>query len=94
LSGDFVGGLRASISPVCGISSGIGAEVLGEAGFLRRIVEHEAALAEFDHTRFCAARINLIDDRSAELDILSFGVNPKPTTEPEALANFAIKFRF
>jgi hypothetical protein len=49
---------------------------------------------EFDHTRFCVTRINLIDDRSADVDILSFGVNPKPTTEPDALANFAIKFRF
>jgi hypothetical protein len=48
----------------------------------------------FEHARFCATRINLIDSRSADVDLLSFGVNPRPTTEPEPLANFAIQFRF
>jgi calcineurin-like phosphoesterase family protein len=49
---------------------------------------------EFEVKGFCVTRINLIDAKSADVDTLSFGLNPKPTTVPKVLANFAVRFRF
>jgi hypothetical protein len=47
-----------------------------------------------DNVNYCVTRINLIDARSADIDVLSFGASPKFTTEPKVLEGSLIRFRF
>jgi hypothetical protein len=44
-----------------------------------------------DDEHFCVTRINLIDARSADVDVLSFGTSAK--TDPVPVANSLVKVR-
>lgn len=47
----------------------------------------------FDDDNYCVTRINLIDARTADVDVLNFGAVPRPTTQPTVLPNSAVRFR-
>ena len=49
---------------------------------------------KFDFESFCVTRLHLIDARSADVDVLTFGNDPQPTTEPTVLPGTTLKFRF
>jgi Calcineurin-like phosphoesterase len=48
----------------------------------------------FEFESFCVTRIDLIDARSADVDVLTFGASPEDTTEPRVLPNSKLVLRF
>jgi hypothetical protein len=48
----------------------------------------------FEFESFCVTRINLIDDTSADVDVLIFGASPDDTTEPTVLPESKLTLRF
>ena len=48
----------------------------------------------FEFESFCVARIHLIDAKSADVDVLTFGASPADATEPTVLPNSTVALRF
>jgi hypothetical protein len=56
--------------------------------------KHDGARLLFDDDSYCVTRINVIDARAADVDVLNFGAVPRPTAQLTALPNPTLKFRF
>ena len=57
-------------------------------------LDRQFVLGNVDGAADVLVRALVFDSRSADVDVLSFGNNPKGTTAPKFLCGSTIKFRF